>query len=442
MASSEQRQDRRIVFWIAGSIFGLIVLFSIFGPRTVAADSRPSSTNAQARGVKAAYLLLSELGYSTARWTTPETGLREVDPTRTTLILAEPQLPLRDKKMLEDAIADFLSRGGRVLATGESGAQLLPGGQTALSTRAQLLPGRGGGKGQLAEAAELCQTHPESSGVLARAGKVTLEDGARWTAEGPQYKVEQRCGPDAVVVAFPYGKGEAIWWSAPTPLSNGGLSAEGLLDENGEQKAAQEANLRLVLASVGAPKRRVLFDEYLQEFHEGLIDDPRELPWWGIFWQCLAVALLLLFSFSRRNGPIRLPLTLPRSSPIEFALSMGRLYERAGATDAAIAAAHGRLLQFLREQCGVAPEILRAGPMATAEVLQERFGGDWLLLRTHLEQAVAQMEQARTQRAGSASAKVALRLVQALEADERALQAVLGAGRHPRQNHPQAVTMQ
>jgi hypothetical protein len=207
MASSEQRQDRRIVFWIAGSIFGLIVLFSIFGPRTVAADSRPSSTNAQARGVKAAYLLLSELGYSTARWTTPETGLREVDPTRTTLILAEPQLPLRDKKMLEDAIADFLSRGGRVLATGESGAQLLPGGQTALSTRAQLLPGRGGGKGQLAEAAELCQTHPESSGVLARAGKVTLEDGARWTAEGPQYKVEQRCGPDAVVVAFPTARG-------------------------------------------------------------------------------------------------------------------------------------------------------------------------------------------------------------------------------------------
>ena len=35
-----------------------------------------------------------------------------------------------------------------------------------------------------------------------------------------------------------------------------------------------------------------------------------------IAWQCGVVALLLVLSFGRRNGPIRLPVRLPRSSPV------------------------------------------------------------------------------------------------------------------------------
>ena len=30
-------------------------------------------------------------------------------------------------------------------------------------------------------------------------------------------------------------------------------------------------------------------------------------------------ALLLILSFSRRNGPLRMPVNVPRTSPIEFA---------------------------------------------------------------------------------------------------------------------------
>src|SRR3981189_2504322 len=88
-----------------------------------------------------------------------------------------------------------------------------------------------------------------------------------------------------------------------------------------------------------------------------------------------AVALLLVLSFGRRNGPLRLPVRLPRSSPLEFAESMGRLYGKAGGTQAAVDGARRRLLKFLEEQCGVPREVLRSTPQAIVEAVEERLGG-------------------------------------------------------------------
>jgi len=181
------------------------------------------------------------------------------------------------------------------------------------------------------------------------------------------------CGNNAVVVSYHYGEGEAIWWSSPLPMTNRGLK--------------EDASLKLLLASVGGPDRSVLFDEYFHGERASLWDTAKGLPLRQIAWQCAVVALLLVLSFGRRNGPLRLPVRLPRSSPLEFAESMGRLYGKAGATQAAVDGARRRLLKFLEEQCGVPCEVLRSTPQAIVEAVEERLGGRWSMLGEHLSQA-------------------------------------------------------
>jgi hypothetical protein len=313
--------------------------------------------------------------------------LRNVDAAHTTLILTEPKLPVKDVKPLRQDIAEFLQRGGWVVATGPTGALLLPDGKTDVPKT--LIRG-------------LCYTKPQGDGALARAGQVPLIEPVRWVAEGEIYKVEQRCGQDAVVVRYPVGDGEAIWWSSPMPMTNAGLS--------------DDPSLKLVLASVGAPGRTVLFDEYMHVSRESVGDTLKGLPWGALWWQSAAVAALLLLSFSRRNGPLRTAVTLPRTSPVEFAESMGVLYQRAGATTAATEAARARLLEFLRDQCGIPRELLRMQPPEVAQMLAERFGGDWREIDLHLAQAAV---------ATGVTAKSALKLVQALDDDLVRLQELM-----------------
>jgi hypothetical protein len=195
------------------------------------------------------------------------------------------------------------------------------------------------------------------------------------------------------------GAGEAIWWSSPMPMTNSGLS--------------DDPSLKLMLASVGAPSdggkpRTVLFDEYMHTYRDSVGDTLKGLPWGALWWQLAAVAALLLLSFSRRSGPLRTAVTMPRTSPVEFAESMGVLYQRARATSAATEAARGRLLEFLRDQCGIPRELLRGQPPEVAQVLAERFGGDWREIDQHLAQAAV---------TGEITAKSALKLVQSLDDD-------------------------
>jgi hypothetical protein len=204
---------------------------------------------------------------------------------------------------------------------------------------------------------------------------------------------------DAVVVQYGVGKGEAIWWSSPTPLTNAGLK--------------QDADLRLLLASVGNG-RAVVFDESLHKETASLWDAAKGLPLKWLAWQVAALFVLLVLSFSRRRGPVRSPVTLPRSSPLEFAESMGDLYEKGGATSAATEAAKRRLLRVVTREAGVAQAAVSLGPEAIAEALRERVGGDWSKLAEHLRTA----EEARDT---EVSPRSALALVQALSEDAEAV---------------------
>ena len=378
-------RDRRLVLWILAGMVALIVAFSIISPANDDSNPFPTTYNSGSAGTKAVYLLLGELGYSAERWESPSANLKDVDALKTTLILIEPNFPTEGSKQVQADIADFLSRGGRVLATGRNGAYFLPGAKTDAPTRLY---------------SKLCISTPEGQGPLADAGKVSISDYVRWAALEPKFRVSQLCGNDAVVVSYHYGAGEAIWWSSPMPITNRGLK--------------EDASLKLVLASVGGADRRILFDEYFHGERQSLWDTAKGLPIRQLFWQCAAVAILLVFSFGRRSGPLRMPVRLPRSSPLEFAESMGRLYKKAGATQAAVDGARRRLLRYLEEQCGIPREVLRSTPQAIAQAVEERLGGKWTSLEEHLTQA---------ENAEHASVTLAstLELVKALDRDQQEL---------------------
>jgi hypothetical protein len=282
------------------------------------------------------------------------------------------------------------------LATGPSGALLLPSGEVKA-------PGMLSGG--------LCHTTPEGPGPLARAGNVEMVEGMPWGSEGPQYRVEQRCGSDAVVVRYAVGKGEAIWWGSATPL------------ENAELK--NDADLRLLLASMGDSQgfgrnagRDVVFDESLHGATKTLWDAAKGLPLRWLALQTILLFALLILSFSRRRGPLRSPVVLPRSSPVEFAMSMGDLYEKAAASSAATEAAKRRLLRVLTREAGVAQATIDEGQEAIAEALQERLGGDWSRVCEHLREAKIAQHEAIAMRS-------ALALVRALGEDAKSVRARL-----------------
>jgi hypothetical protein len=385
-------RDRRIVLWILGATVVMIVVFSVFAPANDDSDPSPTTYNSGSAGTKAAYLVLGRLGYGAERWDSPPEGLKDVDAAKTTLLLIEPNFPTQNSKQVKASVADFLSRGGKVLATGRDGASFLPDAKTEM-------PGR--------IYQDVCVSTPEGQGPLASAGKVSLRDNVRWAATEPRFRVSQLCGEDAVVVSYRYGAGEAIWWSSQRPMTNRGLK--------------EDASLRLVLASVGAADRRVLFDEYFHGDRASLWDTAKGLPIAQISWQCGVVALLLVLSFGRRNGPIRLPVQIPRSSPVEFAESMGQLYRKAGATQAAVDGARRRLLRFLEEQCGVPRAVLRSGPQAIVEAVEERLGGRWSTLGGHLVQAEESVHE-------DVTLASTLQLVKALDRDQRDLAEAMRAG--------------
>ena len=359
---SATNADRRMVLWLAGGVLLLVMIVAFIAPASADDDGTPTTYNTGTHGARAAFLLLPSLGYSVDRSNQEATALDHVDAPHTTYILAGPNAPGEEEQKRDyAAIERFLRRGGRVLATGFRGAYFLPGGRTGFPS--QLLT-------------DLCTSSPEGADVLAQTGSISTYDGKPLAEIEPSVRVDQRCGADAVVVHRPYAHGgEFVWWSSAEPLTNRGI--------------AQDSSLRLLLASIGPAKglnaRRIVFDE----FYHGDQDSPSDylagLPLWSLAIQAALVIVLLLFSYSRRSGPLRELVRVPRTSPIEFVRNMGALYERAGATQPATEAARRRLHKFLTQSCGILPAALLGSASEIASGVHARFAVDAQPLETLLE---------------------------------------------------------
>jgi len=334
--------DARILIGITLAVMAVIIVGAFFAPARQDNDPTPSTDNSGAQGAKAAWLLLSQLGYRTERWDRPARDLSEVDAQHTTLILADaqPLVVLKEKA----GIAEFLKHGGQILATGAASAAMLPESHVGPPNHIYT---------------DLCYTTPQGLSSLARAGRIGMSIPVRWNSDDPSVRIDQACGEDSVVVHYAVGKGEVTWWSSSVPLSNRGLK--------------DDASLKLFLASIGSRERLILFDEYIHGARTDLWATAAGTPVVALGWQLAAIAALLIFSFGRRNGPLRTLIRAPRTSPLEFAESMGDLYRRAGAVNVATGCAERRLFHFLEYEGGIPRETLRSSPEIIAEAVAQRF---------------------------------------------------------------------
>ena len=155
---------------------------------------------------------------------------------------------------------------------------------------------------------------------------------------------------EPVVVTWRLGKGRVLWWAAPTPVTNSGISRDG--------------NLPFFLGCIQAVRpgaspgeTTVLWDEYFHGYRGSLWDYFEETPVpWAAF-QLALVAVFVLLAFGRRSGPLYAPAAVSRLSPLEFVDTLGDLYRRASAGSAAVRVAYQRFRTQLVRRLALAPSI-------------------------------------------------------------------------------------
>lgn len=315
------KSDRRLLLWTGMILLPLVILLALLTD-TEQDSGIPTIDSAMSNGAKAAYLYLKEAGYKVERWESSPEELPK-DARNTVLVLASPGgLPSAAEK---DAIQLYLSRGGRILGTGTSCSWFLP--KSDIVT--EFLPD-----------AVWKEYEPQIVSPLARAGTIKMSPGAHWGEVTAGRLVHYANDGKGIVVSYRIGEGEVIWWAASQPLTNAGIS--------------QAGNLTLLLNSLGDSKdTRILWDEYFHTGHQSHSASAWLPPVQYGFWQCVLVFAALLFTFSRRNAPIR-PLVEPsRLSPLEFAHTLGNLYRRANATRTALEVPYNRFRALLIKRLGL-----------------------------------------------------------------------------------------
>lgn len=331
------RRDRRFVAITGVCAALLIVVIAVFGPARESSPT-PSTYSNGIHGARATYLLLERTGYHVVRSTVPLGEIADKATPETTYIFAEPffgQISAAKKQVKE-----ILARGGRVLVTGFSGALLLPQKHPHLQAQSFSVA---------------CNAQPEGLSGLAAPGAIRIVEEASWKLSGPAQRAVYRCGKDPVVVTFPMEKGTVVWWASASPLENGTIG--------------QEGNLALLLNSIGPrATTRVVWDESLHGAVPSLLSwtAGTVLPW--VWWQFGLASLLLVFSFSRRSGPRRPDPVVMRAAPLEFAQSLGGLYQKAGAANVAVVVAYQDFRLRLEKKAGIAMQM--PAEMAAETVLR------------------------------------------------------------------------
>src|ERR1019366_165122 len=306
MPVSLDRSDRKILIGATVVLVLLVVATAVLSPPEAAPAPESSSYSPAAAGAKAAYELIGELGYQPERWTQPLPDLPE-SAENTVLILSEPLSGA--SKSESEALERFVRRGGRLVLTGPLAQRFLSAGSVKL----------------MSPAGAATQTYPAAavSSITRNTPNITMAAPICWDGDIKDAALMYARGAEAVVVAYPLGKGQVIWWASATPLSNAGISAEG--------------NMNLLLNSLGpAGGTRVLWDEYYHGERKTLGSYLAGTP---VVWALLQggiVCVMLVLAYGRRTGPTRMPVVESRLSPLEFVETLGALYQSAGAASGAV----------------------------------------------------------------------------------------------------------
>jgi hypothetical protein len=374
--SSLDAKDRRLLFWFVGVAVALAVITGFLLPNGNDNDNPlPSTYLAGQHGARAAYETLLRSGYSLERWERPLSELAATAGPDTVVIFAQPLS--RDPEDIK-ALRKIVERGGRVLSTGYLGGYILPGEASQAPKEFNFAA---------------CRLDPEGLDALAGSGETWMVPEASWAVVNPAHRVEYSCAGNPAVVEFDWGKGHVVWWASSTPLENGSLS--------------RAHNLDLLLNSLGPREGHHFY------WDESLHGDVRSVwsfaagPSWTMLWcGLLGLAVLVVFSFSRRSGPVRDLPPPARATPIEFLEALGSLYKNAGASSTAISVAWDRFRRHTLRLCGQRPGKMSAVELAA--VIRRRFPQ----ADANLEADLAACEEAAW--ADTANPRQALKLIQML----------------------------
>jgi len=367
--------DRKILI-VAFSILLVCLLISVaVNPSAEDSLPYPSTYSTSSGGAKAAYTLLSQIGYRVEHWRKPPSKLAEHGINTVLLVPVPTQNPTPEDRQ---ELRRYVERGGKLIAIGSSTAPLLP--------RSDFLPGMPHFEWQAYRALI-------PSGLTSNAPEIAMAPGVYWQRTDETSHIHYGESGEAVVISYQYGKGEVIWWAAADPLTNSGI--------------LQKNNLQLFLNSVGpSMDRTVLWDDY---FHEGEVTLADSILASPLKWSLLQLGLLGLFvvlTYSRRHGPVRPLPQKSRLATLEFVETLGALYQRVGATELPVQVAYERFRHLLHRKLGIGTS---ASTHQVAERLAMRIGETM----ADLEQNLAACESARYQ--PELDQNEALRLVKWLE---------------------------
>jgi Domain of unknown function (DUF4350) len=355
MPSSLSSGDRKVLIMAAAAFLILIVLGFLLAPTNT--ETNVASTYSTAsQGAKAAYLLLQEMGYHVERWQQPLRELLTSDE-HTVLIIADP--PVIADQQAKTTIERFVWGGGHLITNGMIGASLVPEDHSEFNAVPHT------------PWSEFDALTP--SAITRAAPKITLAPVARWSQSSgiALYGNEN----DKVAIKMTHGHGDVVWLASATPFTNAGIT--------------QSANLEFVLAAIGDKEQtRVLFDEYVHGYGEHSASPGRSHPIMAaLLVQSGLLALAVIFTFSRRSGPLR-PLPVePRLAPLEFVETLGGLYLQAKAASVAVDVWYQRFQYWTTRRLGLAPT---AAPEELARAVGERWmWGDETFVQTLRDAASA-----------------------------------------------------
>jgi hypothetical protein len=388
--SALDSRDRRLLFICLGIVV-LLAAITAFFSRNENNDENtmPSTFLTGKHGARAAYDLLQQSGYNLDRWEQPLGILAAQADAQTVVIFAEPVFTSpSDAK----AIQQIVSRGARVLITGFMGGELAPESDVHPSLQFQ----------------EACKLTPQGFDPLASSGDVFMVPEASWGSDRPRDRVDYNCTGAPAVVEYDLEKGHVVWWAASTPLENASIS--------------RANNLNLFLNAVGPRDgHRFYWDESLHGDVRSQWFYARGPALYLLVGGLIAIAFFILFSFSRRSGPLRDAPQPVRATPVEFLEALGSLYAEAGASSTAVELALERFRRRMGDLCGLKGARLSAEELAAA--LRRRFAH----IPADLEKDLADSEAALGD--DQLQPKRALQLVQALNRHSEELTAAARAAR-------------
>lgn len=388
--SSLDAKDRRLLLWCVGIAVALAVATGFLLPDGNDNDNPlPSTYLAGQHGARAAYETLLRSNYPIERWERPLSELAATAGPETVVIFAQPLS--REPENIK-AIRRIVEHGGRVLSTGYLGGSILPGEASQPPKEFNFAA---------------CKLEPEGLDALANSGEAWMVPEASWSVGNPAHRVEYSCAGNPAVVEFDWGKGHVVWWASSTPLENGSLN--------------RAHNLDLLLNSIGPREGHHFY------WDESLHGDIRSTwsyvagPSWTMLWfGMLGLAVLVIFSFSRRSGPVRDLPPPARATPIEFLEALGSLYRNAGASSTAISVAWERFRRHTLRLCGQRPGKMDAAELGA--VIRRRFPQ----ADATLEADLAACEEAAW--GETANARQALKLIQTLHGHSEKLKAAARPG--------------